>query len=387
MTDDYHEIDRMLPDDAAQALSVVVAALYDAALDPAIWSAAMGLTTLYMRGSASAIYEWAKGGSRGFIHDDGNLAPAFKSLYFNHYARIDPLVSEHRTLEIGEPFSVSDVLDFDRYRKTRFYREWSGPQGIVDLLAAPIERTGSSAVLFGVLRQSDDGPADDAMRHRMRMVVPHVRRALAIGQLSEANAAHTTDLRATLDGLQAGVFLADSDGRLIHANTAGTQMLADGAAIRNRNGRLTPPDAAAAGALTQALAAANAGRTPAGDKGQAIAIAGRDGSHFAAHLLPLGRSRRPGVDQAAAAIFVHRASLNTPVAPDLVGTAYGLTPAERRVLSHIVEAGSVAETAERLRVSETTVKTHLHRIFSKTGTGRQSELVKLIAGFAGPLAR
>ena len=74
-------------------------------------------------------------------------------------------------------------------------------------------------------------------------------------------------------------------------------------------------------------------------------------------------------------------------APDLLGQAYGLTPAEQRVLAHIVEAGSVAEAAERLRLSQATVKTHLQRIFSKTGTARQTELVRLSAGFAGPLSR
>jgi DNA-binding CsgD family transcriptional regulator len=37
-----------------------------------------------------------------------------------------------------------------------------------------------------------------------------------------------------------------------------------------------------------------------------------------------------------------------------------------------------------LGVSQATVKTHLKRIFGKTGTARQVDLVKLIAGFAGP---
>jgi DNA-binding CsgD family transcriptional regulator len=29
---------------------------------------------------------------------------------------------------------------------------------------------------------------------------------------------------------------------------------------------------------------------------------------------------------------------------------------------------------------------HLRRLFEKTGTGRQADLVKLVAGFASPLA-
>jgi DNA-binding CsgD family transcriptional regulator len=46
----------------------------------------------------------------------------------------------------------------------------------------------------------------------------------------------------------------------------------------------------------------------------------------------------------------------------------------------------VAETAEALGIAETTTKTHLQRIFSKTGTSRQADLVRLVAGYTGPVA-
>jgi DNA-binding CsgD family transcriptional regulator len=39
-----------------------------------------------------------------------------------------------------------------------------------------------------------------------------------------------------------------------------------------------------------------------------------------------------------------------------------------------------------LGLSDETVKTHLKHVFSKTGTNRQADLVKLIAGYANPLA-
>jgi DNA-binding CsgD family transcriptional regulator len=45
----------------------------------------------------------------------------------------------------------------------------------------------------------------------------------------------------------------------------------------------------------------------------------------------------------------------------------------------------VPETAAALGIGEGTVKAHLHRVFNKTGTSRQADLVKLVAGFANPL--
>jgi DNA-binding CsgD family transcriptional regulator len=47
----------------------------------------------------------------------------------------------------------------------------------------------------------------------------------------------------------------------------------------------------------------------------------------------------------------------------------------------------VPDVAAKLDVSETTIKTHLGRLFAKTGTSRQADLVKLVAGFSSPVAQ
>jgi DNA-binding CsgD family transcriptional regulator len=45
----------------------------------------------------------------------------------------------------------------------------------------------------------------------------------------------------------------------------------------------------------------------------------------------------------------------------------------------------VPETADALGVGQATVKTHLHRVFRKTATTRQADLIRLVAGFSSPL--
>ena len=56
------------------------------------------------------------------------------------------------------------------------------------------------------------------------------------------------------------------------------------------------------------------------------------------------------------------------------------------MLLGIVEIGGVPEVACLLGVAETTIKTHLRRVFLKTGAVRQADLVRLVAGFMSPLA-
>jgi DNA-binding CsgD family transcriptional regulator len=81
------------------------------------------------------------------------------------------------------------------------------------------------------------------------------------------------------------------------------------------------------------------------------------------------------------------AALNLPSPPEAIVDEFKLTPRELRVLFAIVEVGGVPEVAEVLGVSAATVRTHLARLFDKTGTSRQADLVKLVAAFSNPLLR
>jgi DNA-binding CsgD family transcriptional regulator len=82
---------------------------------------------------------------------------------------------------------------------------------------------------------------------------------------------------------------------------------------------------------------------------------------------------------------VRRTALGTPHPLETIANAFKLTPAEMRVLMMIVEIDGVREVASVLGISEATVKTHLKHVFDKTATKRQTELVKLIAGYVSPL--
>lgn len=46
----------------------------------------------------------------------------------------------------------------------------------------------------------------------------------------------------------------------------------------------------------------------------------------------------------------------------------------------MLKMDGVKAMVDALGISEGTVRTHLHNLFRKTGTKRQAELVKLVAG-------
>jgi DNA-binding CsgD family transcriptional regulator len=64
--------------------------------------------------------------------------------------------------------------------------------------------------------------------------------------------------------------------------------------------------------------------------------------------------------------------LDASSSPEIIAEAYRLTPTELRILLAIVEVGGVPDVAVALGIAESTVKTHLGRLFEKTGAGRQA---------------
>jgi DNA-binding CsgD family transcriptional regulator len=68
-----------------------------------------------------------------------------------------------------------------------------------------------------------------------------------------------------------------------------------------------------------------------------------------------------------------------PANGDLLRELFQLTRKEAAITAKLSEGKSVEQAATELSVTYETARTHLRRIFSKTGTSRQAELLLLIA--------
>ena len=242
--------------------------------------------------------------------------------------------------------------------------------------------------MFGVFRHERDGIVDDETRHRMRLIIPHIRRAVLVGRMFDLKAAEAATFADALDGLSAGLCLVDAGGRIVHANAAGHVILGAGDILRAVGGRLVACEAQVDQTFREIFAAAGEADAALGTMGIAVPMIGKAGDRYVGHVLPLtsGARRRAGRTYAAvAALLVRKAGLVVPSAFEVISKVFTLTPTELRVLLAIVEVGGTPEVAEALGVAVTTVKTHLGRLFEKTGTARQADLVKLVAAYATPL--
>jgi DNA-binding CsgD family transcriptional regulator len=375
----------------AEELSRVIGDVYDASLDPALWPNAIESICDYV-GAASASLHSQDSISRAtdalFWWGRESSAPHFFKSYQEKYCKINPIFPGVIFFDVELPVAVPDVISCEEFVRTRFFREWLAPQSLIDGLFSNLEKGATSCALFTAMRHAEQGQVDDRMRRRFELITPHIRRAMLIGKVIDLHRVEAAALADSLDELASSMFIVDSTGRIIHANRSAHHLIAEANVLRATNGRIGALDPQGNRNLLDTFTAAAGGDAAIGKKGIALPLTARTGERYVAHVLPLtsGARRKAGVSYAAvAAMFVRKAALDLPSPPEALADEFKLTPAEIRVMFAIVEIGGVPEVAPVLGISDQTVKTHLHRIYEKTGTKRQADLVKLLASYSGRL--
>jgi DNA-binding CsgD family transcriptional regulator/PAS domain-containing protein len=374
--------------DDGQQLSALIGDIYDAALDPAQRISVLDKIASFTGGHSGGLLSKHSLGKSDNLYCYIGADPESLRAYSESYPKLD-LTADSPSVGVEQVVSTADLVPYEEFRRGRFYREWARPQGWVDVASVVIDKSTTSCTFLSVVRHEASGLVDDEMRRRMALLVPHVRRALLIGKTINLKQTQTICFSDILDGLSAGMILVDAHGRIVHANAAGNAILEAADFLRTVCGRLVVSDPSTNAALREILVAADAGDAVLGTRGIALPLTAHDGERHVAHVLPLTSGARRIAClayNAVAALFIRKATLEAFAPPAVIGEMYRLTPTELRVLLAIVDIGGVPEVAAALGVAVTTIKTHLSRLFEKTGVARQADLVKLVAGFSTPLA-
>jgi DNA-binding CsgD family transcriptional regulator len=364
----------------AVELSAVIVDIYDAAIDPTLWELALEKICAFVGGSSAALYWHDAVTERSEALHLFNFDPFYLRLYFEKYFPLNPMFPASTFVDEGVVVADEDIMPRAELNKTRFYKEWIQPQGTIGALSANLEKGVARASMINVRMTV---PLNDKMRRRLGLLVPHLQRAVAIGRLFDQSTTAQHALTQTLDHVEAAVLLVGSNATISFANDAAKTMLKDGSLIRQERNKLRAVAPEGDRILRDIFVAAAKGDTSVGVRGIAVPLIDAAQERWFAHVLPLtsGRRSHAGHDhKAVAAVFVRKTAPNTSSPLEGIAKLYKLTASEVRLLDAILKVNGVKAMADFLGLSQATVKTHLHNVFRKTGTKRQSELVKLVAG-------
>ena len=70
---------------------------------------------------------------------------------------------------------------------------------------------------------------------------------------------------------------------------------------------------------------------------------------------------------------------------DMAATIYGLSAAQKKVATLVTEGKSLTEIAAKMDITSNTARTHLDRIFDKTGVRTQTALVRILLSAVSPV--
>ena len=368
---------------SAQALSDTIGAIYDCALDPHQWPDACR--------SIAGLCESTAGGI--CVHDMRHVQndqlfvfgyqAAFLETLGRHYAQ-SPMAAADVVAHIGDVSALS--MSHAELLESRFYRDVLQPFGLLDIIWFPALRTSSRMASMHASRDDRASQYQKREISLLQLLSPHVCRALAISDALDIRALRSEMLERTLDALAAGVFLTAGDGRVVYMNAAAERQIRSGNSVRIVNNRLSPTDGAARAALAKAIE--HAGCDDMSDIAQSLAIPDSGGAGYVATFLPVARGQRRDVVApfaASCAVFMQD-PVQAPLMPgEAFARLHGLTGAELRVLLALAQGLGGKEAADMLGISEPTVRTHLQRIFSKTDTSRQTELLQLLHNSTPPI--
>ena len=288
---------------------------------------------------------------------------------------------------LDEPLVQSHQTPRESWEGNRFYAEWGRPQGLFDAVA--IKLTSDPAMIGSITfgRAAAAGEVGESELEPLRLLAPHIRRAVAISKLLDLRSIEVATFASVIDGLAAGVVLVDRELRCVHINPAARSLACPGGPLTEANGRIGAADVPATAALASAVRLAADNESALAGKGIGVPVRDRAGNAFLIHVLPLGCGEiRAGLSRnAAAALFIAPAVVPRQDPADALALLYDLTPAETRVLMLVAGGRKQAEMARELGVLPSTVKTHLLRVFGKTGCGRQAELVRLVDSLKLPI--
>lgn len=366
-------------------LSELIGAIYDCALDPGRWEGALADIADTFECAVVSLTLNDVRHNRFLLNKAAGWEPDLLRLKSErHVPEINARLTEWlaQQASIDEMFVTSAHLSPEYIEASAYVEECLRPQGIVDIMHMFLMHTERQFAEIGLGRHARQGVITAREIELGRLLLPHLRKAVTISNILDVSAIEQARMGEALDALRCGVVLTGEDGEILHANRSAERMLSAGGPIRHAHRILGAATSAGSRQLRDAIRqAARSEPSPAA----AIRLTGMQDPPAFAHVLPLtsGELRTRLRPEAAAAVFI--GATDERAGHSLLAQAYHLTAAEIRVLESVLEGHTLAETAQHLGIARSTAKTHLDRIFGKTGVSRQTELVRLAMQLAEPV--
>ena len=361
-------------------LSGLISHLYDAAVDDSLWA---GTATRIAEtlGSTSTVLKLHGDNARVNLLEctDNLMVSEREQAWADDWHRKDLWVERSVAYGMQRIITDEDLVTREEQARSGFYQEWLRHLDIHHMLGAVFPAADGAIGVLGIHRPQGAGAYTGHERRQAALVLPHLQRALRLGQrFAAVSQCHAAALQA-LDRLDTGILMVDGTGRVILASGMAERLLRENAELAVVRGRLAlHPPALQDKFLALVRGAIETAQGRIAKPGVALSIP-------RLHRMPLGLEIAPfrpsisafGEQRPAVLVFIR--DPETPISVVRLRELFGLTRTEGAVAAALGRGSSLEDIAANMGVGLATVRTHLKRILAKTGTHRQAEAAALLA--------
>lgn len=306
-------------------------------------------------------------------HSSNSYPEGLRELYFQTFHADDPF--PYFSMKPARTYRLLELLGTAERHDHRFYRDYLVTCGVGDLVQFMIAEPGGCRAWVTLLRPAGALPFDEADIETCNLAAEHFSIALRAFAAVEARRIEGAILQQMLLCLNFGCLTLDATMRIRSRDALAAAVLVESDAVAvDPEGRLRLADPRATATLRSLVAAAAAGH---GGR-RALRLGGTPVVDILVEPLAVEGEARAGAP--IAVIYVRGKPADGDGAKDPERSArlrelFDLTPSEARLTVSLAHGRSLIEAAGTLGISEQTARTYTKRIFSKTRTSRQAELV------------
>lgn len=372
-------------------LSALIGQIYDCVPDPERWDDILGSlcrATESEVGTISIIAPRRRKVRFGSVYGPRAVTEPLQRKYAQHMPFFDVLPN----MQTGRLYLMSDMTRMigedgrEILEDTVMYREWNRPNGLTDSYCVALCKEPEEIMCMNLVLSSERRPVSEEDRRQLAALLPHIQRAGKLGLMLDTISHQNHAMQQVTNHMANSVLIVSPDMQILEANPVAEKMLAESTVVRSLRGRLVITNPAAAARIEQDVKLSAFMEDQLEGASFSIPL-GDSFNPSIARVIPLARRDlgRRLVNGAAAAIFIAEAKRDVDLASEAFSDLYALTVAERRIAHLTAEGLSRAAVADVIGIKESTVKSHLEAIFSKTGTSGQTALTILMRSLSPPL--
>ena len=305
--------------------------------------------------------------------------------YTLHYYASNPF--RYEEMVHGEVYQWSDFIDRRSFRTTAFYRSFCAPLGIEHTLCLCVDSPAvAQRAWLQIARGAKPGAFTVAEKAALRSLAPHIERVLRLharlGSVESERQAYET----TVNALAIGTIVLDQHGKVMSMNQQARAVIdaSDNLSLQNEMLALTDEEESSRlQSLVQALL-----RKSDPHRMEALSVSRPRKSTLGLLLRAFPRQAIRTTDRRPALIcYITDPQVNQLAPEQLISQLFGLSASEARLAALLADGVTLVDAAKVMSISLSSARTYSKRIFTKTGVGRQAELVRLILKSVASLAK